>query len=330
MSTCYCSRLAACGAYLPVHKVTNSDLIQFPASAIPMIEQKTGIKERRHAAPSEATSDLGAKAAAVCLTRAGVAAEAVECIILATSSPDRSMPATATRVQHLLGARNAFAFDVNAVCSGAVYALHLADALIRSGQHASILVVAAELYSRILNPQDFSTYPYFGDGAGAVLLTRSTAAEGPQILASVLGSDGTGADLIQVPAGGSMLPFSKAVNPRQQYFTMNGRAVFEFAVHKGAEVMLQTLQAAKIDKERVSHVIVHQANINIINQIAENAGIPRQKFYVNVDEIGNTAGASVLIALDGLLAKDQTRPGDLVLVAAFGGGLSWGCSLIRL
>lgn len=330
MDTRYFSRLAACGAYLPELKVKNSDLTQFPASAIPLIEQKTGVKERRHAASSEVTSDLGAKAAEICLRRAGVAAEALEGIILATSSPDRSMPATATRVQHLIGAGNAFAFDVNAVCSGAVYALHLADALIRSGLHDRLLVVAAELYSRILNPQDFSTYPYFGDGAGAVLLVRSTTPEGPQVLATVLGTDGAGADLIQVPAGGSMMPFSKVTDSRQQYFTMTGRAVFEFAVQKGAEVLLETMQAGKIRVDEVSHVIVHQANINIINRIAETSGIPRHKFFVNLDEIGNTAGASVLIALDGLLAKGETKAGDLILIAAFGGGLSWGCNLIRL
>jgi 3-oxoacyl-[acyl-carrier-protein] synthase-3 len=193
-----------------------------------------------------------------------------------------------------------------------------------------ILVVAAEIYSRILNPKDFSTYPYFGDGAGAVLLTRSTEVEGPQIMATVLGSDGAGADLIQVPAGGSMLPFGEGVNPLLRYFTMNGRAVFEFAARKGAEVIQQTLQAAKIDKERISHVVVHQANINIVNRIADNSGIPRSKFFVNLDQFGNTAAASVLIALDGLLAKGETRAGSLVLIVAFGGGLSWGCSLVRL
>ena len=330
MNASYCSRLIACGSYLPEHRIKNCDLTQFPATAIPLIEQKTGVRERRHAASTEVTSDLGAKAASACLKRAEVPPEKIEALILATSSPDRSMPATATRVQHLLGAKNAFAFDINAVCSGSVYAIHLADALIRTGFHDNILVVGAELYSRILNPQDFSTYPYFGDGAGAALLTRSLGTDGPQILASLLGSDGAGADLIQVPMGGSMIPFSKTNDPRQQYFAMNGRAVFEFAVHKGAEVLLQTLQIARIDKESVAHVVVHQANINIIKGIAENSGIPRGKFFVNLDAIGNTAGASVLIALDELIASGKTRNGDLVLIAGFGGGLSWGCNLIRL
>jgi 3-oxoacyl-[acyl-carrier-protein] synthase-3 len=322
--------LAGTGSYLPQKRVLNSELSQFPLGAIPLIEVKTGVKSRHFADPSEATSDLAAKAASACLKDAGVSVADVDGIILATSSPDRSIPATATRVQMLLGATSAFACDVNAVCSGAVYAIHLADGLIRSGMNRTVLVIAAEIYSRILNPKDFSTYPYFGDGAGAVLLTGSEKEDGPRVLRTILKADGAGSDLIQVPAGGTMMPYSALSTPNQIFFAMNGRAVFEFAVSKGAAVIEEMLQAADLKRTQIAHVILHQANINIVNRIAELTNISRERFYVNLDEIGNTAGASVLIALDQLRKSGKSRAGDLAVVVAFGGGLSWGCSLVSL
>ena len=321
------SRVRATGSYLPEREVLNQDLKQFPASSLPLIEQKTGIAARRYAGENESTSDLAAKAADACLRLANLQAEEVQAIILATSSPDRIQPATATRVQSLIGASRAFAFDVNSVCSGGVYGLEIGNSLIQSGVVSNVLVVASEVYSRILNPTDFSTCPYFGDGAGAVLLERS---EGPAgIMGSLLRSDGAGHNVIQVPCGGTMKPYSRMQSPREQYFTMKGKEVYEFAVTRAPEIMRELLASTGLAPECISWVIPHQANVNIINAIAAAVDIPRERFFVNLQKYGNTAGASVFIALDELCRSGEVSSGQIVMLVAFGGGLSWAASAIR-
>jgi 3-oxoacyl-[acyl-carrier-protein] synthase III len=321
--------ILATGAYLPERVVPNEALTQFPATVLPMIAEKTGISARRYAAPDQFTSDLGANAARQCLERAGVAAEDVDAILLATSSPDRVQPATATRVQDLLGARNAYAFDVNSVCSGALFALNMADALVRTGGAKRALVIASELYSRtLLNPRDFSTCAVLGDGAGALLVGPGEA--GHRILGSRLHSDGSGADLIQVPAGGTMIPYSKMERPQDQYFLMRGRDVMDFAGTKGVAVVEELLAAHGVDRSDVAFVVPHQANITVLQSIAEKLAIPFSKFVVTLDRYGNTAAASVLIAFDDLVTSGRAKPGDLIVLVAFGGGLSWAATLIRL
>lgn len=317
--------LLATGRYLPEREVTNAGLgALFPASRLPLIEQKTGIRSRRHAAPEEATSDLAFKAAIPALLRAGIQAKDLDVIIVATSSPDRLIPATATRVQQLLGASSAYAFDLNAVCTGSLYALNVAAALIDSGRAANVLVITADTYSRFLNPKDFSTYPYFGDGAGAVLLGRSTAGGAPEMQECILHADGAGFDTIQIAGGGARLPWNRLSNENDAFFSMNGRDVFEFAVSRGSEVVGELLAAAKLKPDDVSAVITHQANINIVDRIAVNTAIPRSRFFVNLDKYGNTAGASIFIALDEWLAAGGGRPGDQLILVGFGGGLTWG------
>jgi 3-oxoacyl-[acyl-carrier-protein] synthase III len=316
------------GAYLPDAEVPNAALTRFPAASLPLIEQKTGIRSRRYAADDQCTSDLGFEAARQCLHRAGVAATDVDAIVLATSSPDRIQPATATRVQERLGATRAFAFDVNSVCSGAVYALHLADALVRSGGARHVLVVASELYSRYLNPKDFSTYPYFGDGAGALLV--GPGAPGRGVLRTLLHSDGSGDHVIQVPAGGTMMPYGRLASPGDVYFKMRGRDVYRFAVTQGEAVIGELLEACGVERDEVAFVVPHQANMNVLRELADRVRIDFSKFVVNLDRYGNTAAASVLIALDELLASGRARSGDLVVLVVFGGGLSWGATLIRL
>jgi 3-oxoacyl-[acyl-carrier-protein] synthase III len=316
------------GSYLPETAVPNEALTRFPATSLPLIEQKTGIRGRRHAAEGQCTSDLGAEAARVCLERAGVDADAVDAVLLATSSPDRIQPATATRVQERIGARRAFAFDINSVCSGAVYGLHLADALVKTGSAHRVLVVASEVYSRYLNPKDFSTYPYFGDGAGAVLVGPE---EGERaIVRTLLRSDGTGDEVIQVPAGGTMMPYGRLQSPNDIYFKMRGREVYDFAVTQGEAVVRELLEACGVDCRDVAFVVSHQANINILHELARRLDIDFSKFIVNLDRYGNTAAASVFIAFDELVASSRARRGDLVVLVAFGGGLSWGASLIRI
>lgn len=315
------------GSYLPEREVRNADLTQFPESVIPLIQAKTGIAARRYARDDECTSDLAAQAARICLARAEFPVEQVQALILATSSADRKQPATATRVQHLLGLQDGFAFDINSVCSGGLYALEVGTSLLRAGQVDNVLVVAAEVYSRLLNPNDFSTWPYFGDGAGALLLVRSQT--GPGVIRSILRSDGSGHDVIQVPAGGSMLPYGKQSSPRQLYFTMRGKEVYDFAVEKGTEVVRELLAAAELSMDAVSYVVPHQANIHIIEELSRRTGISLDKFIVNVDRYGNTAAASVLIAFDELHTTRRPRRGEVVVLVAFGGGLSWAATAIR-
>ena len=320
--------IKATGSYIPEHTIHNEDLQQFPEAAKLLITQKTGVFSRRHAAPSQCTSDLALEAARRCLGRLDFPVEKIEAIVLSTSSPDRIQPATATRLQFMLGARNAFAFDINSVCSGSAYGIALASAMIRSGTCANVLFTAAEAYSKILNPKDFSTYPYFGDGAGAILFAADGKDTG--VLNSILGTDGGGSDTICVPGGGTMLPFNCMADPKAAYFQMKGRDVFTFAVAKGTEVIAQLLDKNGIAADDVSCFICHQANINIILKIAEQLGVEEDKFYMNLFRYGNTASASVLIALDEALIRGIIAPNDLVVTAAFGGGLSWGANLIRI
>ncbi len=317
------------GSYLPEKRIGNDDLTQFPREAIPLIAEKTGVRNRRVAAEDECTSDLAVRAARKCLEKEGIDPVQVEGIILATSSPDRMQPATATRVQHLLGAGKAFALDINSVCSGSTFGIALADGLIRSGQADRILLIAAEVYSRILNPKDYTTFPFFGDGAGAVLLAAGTRGQGG-ILRSRLRTDGAGSDMICVPAGGTQLPFGRMTNPRSAFFRMRGADVFSFAVEKVPEIIRKLLADAGVAISAIRCFVCHQANANIIYRIAEILDVPADRFFMNISDYGNTAGASVLIALDEALAAGIIRRGDLVVTVAFGGGLSWGANLIQI
>lgn len=304
--------------YLPEHSVWNKDLAEFPERYRKLIEEKAGIVSRRHVT-DECTSDIGAKAVKNLLDKSGMDPADIDALICATSSPDRIQPATATRIQELCGLRHAFAFDINSVCSGGVFGLKIASSLIRDGLK-NVIVVAAEVYSKILNPKDIATFPYFGDGAGAVLVSD----HGIYILEDfILGSDGSGADVIQIPAGGSMLPAAQVERQRDYYFFMKGSEVFDFACSKGSEVIKGLMERNKVKPDRI---ITHQANVNIIRRISELTELPYDHFYVNVQNCANTAGASAIIALSECLQVH--RPGDRIFLSVFGGGLSWaGCYL---
>lgn len=316
------------GSFVPDKVITNEELEKIPLKFSSLIEQKTGVKARRFASNSQCTSDLGIIAAKKCLSKKMFDPKNLNAIILATSSPDRIQPASATRIQHAIGATNAFAFDINSVCSGAIYSLSVADSLIKTGFCQNILVVASEIYSKYLDHADFSTYPYFGDGAGAVLLVGKENSDNG-ILHSILKTDGSKADIIQVPAGGTMLPFSQLTNPKDIYFKMVGRAVYDFAIEKGSEVINDILNDLNINKDNISYIIPHQANINIIKEIASRLKIDLSKFVITLDKYGNTAGASILITLDELIDSGKAKNADLILLVAFGGGLSWGATLIN-
>jgi len=308
--------------YLPKKIVNNEDLVQFPVKYRNVIADKAGVLSRRHVV-DECTSDIGTMAVNKLLYANKIAPETIDVLICATSSPDRIQPATATRIQELCGLKYAYAFDVNSVCSSAVFAMKIASGLVKDGAK-NVIVVAAEVYSKILNPYELKTFPYFGDGAGAVLITATPGSY--ELVDYVLGSDGSGADVIQVPAGGTMLPAANVIDKKDFYFQMNGRKVFDFACEMGSKVIEDLISRNNINPDMV---IPHQANINVIKEIARRTGISSEKFYTNLDRYANTAGASVLIALDEYL---DTRDGDNnVFLVVFGGGLSWaGCYLKKV
>ncbi len=322
------------GSYLPEKVIPNEELHQFPQDSIVRIAQKTGVLARRIASEDQCTSDLGLQAARKCLAKVDFPPEKLQGIIVSTSSPDRIQPPTASRIQAGLGANDAFAFDMNSVCSGSTYGISMADSLIKSGKYDNILLVAAEMYSRILNPADFSTLPYFGDGSGAILFQAgpngNEAQNGRGVLHSRLGTDGYLCEEVGVHGCGTMIPHCKITDPRSAYLKMNGRAILNFALHRGTETVLKVAEEAGISLHDVDCFICHQANINIIKQISSNIGVSADKFFVNLHYYGNTASASVLIALDEAISAGRIKQGDLVLTVAFGGGLSYGGNLIRI
>jgi 3-oxoacyl-[acyl-carrier-protein] synthase-3 len=320
--------LVSTGSWVPGDPVSNSAFTQFPAGRLPLIQQKTGIAFRHYAGPGETTSDLALKAAQRCLAKAGFSAGQLDVILLATSTPDQLIPATATSVQAALGATQAFAFDLNSVCSGSVFALHVADCMLRAGMYRNILVVAADIYSRFLDPQDFSTCPYFGDGASAALLSAVPDDAPVGFVAAYLRSDGRGAELIQIPAGGARLPYAQMQNPRDAFFKMNGRAVYEFAVTKGTEAVQMALARAGLQPADLDWLVPHQANQFICEEIALRCGVGTEKLVTNLARRGNTASASLLLALDEMC--DQADPaGKNICLVAFGGGLSYGALVVR-
>lgn len=322
------SIILSTGCYIPDKIIYNDDLKQFSKNLLPFIALKTGVKARRFVESNICTSDIAIIAGNNCLQNINFNPLSLDAIILATSSPDRFQPATATRVQNGIGATNAFAFDINSVCTGAVYALAVADSFIRSGVCKNILVIAAEIYSKFLDPTDFSTFPYFGDGAASVLLSSSATSD-KGIVFTKLKTDGSMAEVIQVPAGGTMIPYYNLQNPKDIYFKMIGREVYNFAVDKGVEIIKEILDDVNIDKNDIRFIIAHQANINIIIEIANKLEININKFFINLDKYGNTAAASVFIALHELIKSNSLQNGDLVILVAFGGGLSWGATLLK-
>lgn len=321
------SVILSTGSYLPEIEVRNEDLTQFPKDAIPLIEKYTGIRARRKAPDGMLTSGMATEAAKSCLEKIGFSPTKVGGLLVCTSTPDRSFPPTATKVQCDIGMQlgQSFAFDMNSVCSGALFGISVADSLIKNGACDHILVIGADMYSRILYEKDFSTLPFFGDGAGAVLLGRDSTRSEAGILRSLMRSHG-GKGEAAVHNGNGVMPLK---DERSRYVKMDGRAIYTFALTEGSNIIREIVEGSGHSFSDISLFVTHQANLNIITAIAEKLGIPMEKFFVNLAEYGNTAGASVPIALDEALGKNLARRGDLIVLAAFGGGLSWSASLIR-
>ena len=320
--------IRATGSYLPEKILTNADLEKIVQTTDEWITTRTGIKERRIADKDTATSDLAVKAAFNALERAKLSPEDIELIIVATATPDMLFPSTACFVQKALGAMNAAAFDLTAACSGFIYGMGVAKAFIESGTYRRILIIGAETLTKITDWQDRNTCVLFGDGAGAMILERT---EGPtQLLSVYMGADGNYAHLLQLPGGGSRNPVSQeTLDQRLHYMKMEGKEVFKVAVPKMCEAAQIALDKAGKKCEDLALLIPHQANMRIIEAIAKRINVPLEKVYINIQKYGNMSAATIIIALDEALRSERIKPGDLIEVVAFGGGFTWGASVIQ-
>jgi 3-oxoacyl-[acyl-carrier-protein] synthase III len=322
-------KIAGWGKYLPERVMPNSELARLVDTSDEWIRARTGIGERRIAADEESTCSLAVQAARPALALAGVAPEELDLIIVATCTPDYSnMPATASLVQHALGASRAGAFDLNAVCSGFLYGLATGSQFVLTGVHQNVLVIGAEVFTRILDWEDRSTCVLFGDGAGAVVL-QPTAAPGG-LLSFVLGSDGSGGCSLYVPAGGSREPASAAsVAERRHYVKMQGREVFRFAARIVPDSTLSALEQAGLTTDDIDLLIPHQANVRIIDAAARRLKLSDGAVFSNVERYGNTSAASIPVALCEAIEEGRVQSGDTIVMSGFGAGLSWGTAVWR-
>lgn len=319
------SVVRGCGAYLPQKVITNQDLAKRIDTSDEWIRERSGIGKRHIAADDEFTSDLGYAAARHALERAGLDPQDVDLIIVATATPDRTFPATATTIQANLGIHHGAAFDVQAVCSGFVYALNIADNFLRAGQHKCALVIGAETFSRILDWEDRTTCVLFGDGAGAIVLTAEDGTASLQtrgVITSRLYSDGRYNDKLYVDGGPSL---SKHVG----HLKMNGREVYKHAVTNIAAAIKDTLEQTGVSAEEIDWFVPHQANKRILESTAKKVGLNSDKIVMTVADHANTSAASIPLALDAALVDGRIKENDLVLMEAMGGGFTWGASLVK-
>ena len=318
------SVITGSGSALPKHCVTNAELAQRVDTSDEWIVERTGIRQRYLASDDETTSTLAIDAARAAIEDAGIEAASIDLIVLATATPDNTFPATATKVQHALGCNGGVAFDVAAVCSGFLYALTTADAMLRTGMAKRALVIGAETFSRILDWEDRTTCVLFGDGAGAVVLEARNASESEAgILASRLHADGAQHDLLYVDGGPST---TKTVGQLR----MKGREVFRHAVVNLADVLGEVIAEAGVSVAEIDWVVPHQANKRILDATAKKLGISDSKVVITVDQHANTSAASVPLAFDAARRDGRIKPGQLVMFEAMGGGFTWGASLVRL
>ena len=324
--------IAGTGSYLPEKILTNADLEKLVDTSDDWITSRTGIKERRIAADDEATSDLATKAALKAMEQAEASANELDLIIVATISPDTFFPATACFVQRKLGTKNAVCFDISAACSGFLYALQVARHFINSGNRKTALIIGAEKLSSMVNWEDRNTCVLFGDGAAAVIVRGDTDAShtSRRILSSVMYSDGNQTDILVVPGGGSACPITKEnANDKLNTIRMEGREVYKNAVNAMRDAAEKALAKAGFTADDIDMVIPHQANKRIIEAITDRLGIPAERTYVNLDKYGNTSAAAVAIALDEANRSGAIKTGDIILLVAFGAGLTWAATVIE-
>lgn len=328
--TQYRSRIAGTGSFVPETRLSNDDLSKMVETNDQWVHERTGIRWRRMAEEGVNTSDLALKASNIALETAGITAQEIDMILFATVSPDQPMPNTACVLQKKLGAGNCGALDISAACSGFVYAMSIADSFIRTGTFKNILVVGAEVLHRYVNYKERETCILFGDGAGAAVVTRAKDDENSHVYSSHLHADGQISDLFTLPAGGSAMPFSqKVLDENLQYVRMKGREIFKHAVRTMSLCCDEALQANNMGAGDVSWVIPHQANLRIIEAVASHFGIPMEKVVVEIEDVGNTSAATIIIAMDRAIRDGRIRRGQNVLLAAFGAGITSGSLLLK-
>ena len=316
------------GFYVPEKIMTNADLEKIVETSDEWIVERTGIKERRIAEDNQPMSDLALRAAKAALADAGVAAEDLDLIIVATLTSDRIIPSTACMIQNLLGANHAAAFDLSAACSGFAYAASVAAQFIETGAYKKALVIGAETLSKYINWEDRNTCVLFGDGAGAAVLGQ--VEEGYGILSFDLGSDGSGGDAIQIPSSGSLMPVSKeSIDQKLNLIHMNGRDVFKFAVKAMGKTVKNSLAKIDMPQEKIDWLVPHQANIRIIESAAKRLSMPMDKVIVNIHKYGNMSAACIPIALAEAAAAKRFKKGDIIALSGFGAGLTWASCIIR-
>ena len=316
------------GSYVPEKILTNADLEKMVETSDEWITSRTGIRERRIAAANEFTSDLATKAAERAMKMAGVTAAQIDLIIVATLTPDMPFPSTACLVQRKLGAVRAAAFDMEAACSGFIYALEIGQQFITSRTYETVLVIGAEKLSSIVNWKDRNTCVLFGDGAGAAILQNRENSHG--LLTAVMGADGNKADLLSMPGGGSACPATpESVANGLHYLRMDGKETFKNAVQAMVSAAHEAMRRCEIDITRIKCVIPHQANQRIVDAVGDRLGATPEQLFINLDKYGNTSAASVAIALDEAVTSGKILRGDLVLLVVFGAGLTWGAAVIE-
>jgi 3-oxoacyl-[acyl-carrier-protein] synthase III len=320
-------RIIGTGSYVPDAVVTNDHLHQRLGFDSDWIFKRTGIMERRHALAHQATSDLCHEAAKRCIESARVNPKDIDLLILATFTPDMAFPSTACLVQDRLRL-NCPAIEVEAACAGFMYALITGAAYIVSGASDLALIIGGDCNSRVINPDDIKTYPLFGDGAGAVLLTRGRPDQG--LVSYSMGADGSGGDLLSRPATGSRLPATpELLEKGLQYMHMDGRAVFRWAVAILCDTVQDVLKASNLTSDQIDLFLPHQANIRIVNAALDVLHIPRSRVFNNLDRYGNTSAGSVPLALDEAVVEGRVQPGNLIILSGFGAGLTWGTAVFR-
>lgn len=316
------------GTYVPENVMTNFDFEKIIDTSDEWIRTRTGIEERRFASADQATSDLGAEASKKALEKAGLSAEDIDMIILATTTPDYPIQSTACVVQELIGAVNAAAVDINAACSGFVYALTMAKGLIASGMNKRILVIGAEVLSKCVDMQDRNTCVLFGDGAAAAVIAE--VEEGYGMLSQFLGAEPDVKGALRTPAGGTRKPLSQEVlDERSNFLQMKGQDVFKFAVKALPKATLEALEGANLKAENIDMVFPHQANVRIIEAASKRLEIPMDKFYLNLNKLGNTSSASIGLALGEALDKGLVKKGDTIALTGFGAGLTYASMIIK-
>jgi 3-oxoacyl-[acyl-carrier-protein] synthase III len=319
-------QVVSTGSYVPEIVVRNEDLAQYGCDP-EWILQRTGIRERRHTPPGQSTSDLAVAAARRAIEKAGASSSDIDLLVLGTFSPDLPIPSTATQVQHKLGLRCP-AFDVSAACAGFMYALVTGSQYVGTGCSKLALVIGADANSRIVEPTDKKTYPLFGDGAGAVLLARGDQNQG--LISYTMGADGSGEDLLFMKSGGSRSPAScETVQRGEHFMRMEGRSVFKWAIRVIDRSSRDVMECANITPEQLDLVVLHQANVRILEAAVEELDIDPKKMFVNLDKYGNTSAGSIPLALDEALAQGRIQRGSNLLLCGFGAGLAWGTALWR-